>query len=332
MAHDLAIDLGTARSRVATRSDGVVIDQPTVVALDGRTKSVIGMGSPAEALIGSTTKPVRTAWPLVQGAVADYDTAVRLLRYLFRAAGGSRFGRPKVLLGVPGTATPIERRALGKAAAEAGASQVRLLEQPIAAAIELGLPLDQPTGSMVCDFGAGKTEVAVLSMGGVVASRGLRIGGLDLDDAIATYIRMTSGVVLSRSVATSVKEQLVTMSPMGSDQAVELSGRAVTTGDPATVVVTASELRPALDDLVRQLVSTVVQCLGEAPPEVAQDIIFHGIHVVGGGSQLHGLAHRLEEATDVPVHLHEEPSIVMVSGLRRCLALGSRYDELFSRV
>jgi rod shape-determining protein MreB len=332
VAYDLAIDLGTSRCRVATRSGGIVVDQASVVAIDGRTKSAVQIGAAAEAMIGSTTKPVRAVWPLVQGSIADYDTAVRLLRFLLRVAGGSRFGRPKVLLSVPRTATNIERRALGKAASEAGAARVRLLDQSVAAAVELSLPLDQPTGSMVCDLGAGKSEVAVLSMGGIVSSRGIRLGGVDLDDAIATYLRVTRGVVISRVVAGAVKAQLVTLLPGGDDLTVELAGRTIDQGLPTTVTITAGELRPTVDEFVRQIVGTVVQCLSEAPPEVAQDIIFHGIHLVGGGSLLHGFAHTLEVATAVPVHLHEDPAAIPVSGLQRCLELDARLEDLFTEV
>jgi len=183
---------------------------------------------------------------------------------------------------------------------------------------------------MVCDLGAGKSEGAVLSMGGIVSSRGIRLGGVDLDDAIATYLRITRGVVISRLVAGAVKAQLVTLLPGGDDVAVELAGRTIDAGDPTTVSVSVGELRPTVDEFVRQIVGTVVQCLSEAPPEVAQDIIFHGIHLVGGGSQLHGFAHTLEVATAVPVHLHDDPAAIAISGLRRCLELDARYEDLFT--
>jgi rod shape-determining protein MreB len=332
VAQELAIDLGTVRCRMVSREQGLLVDQPTVVAIDGRTRAVVAIGTQAQQMIGATIKPTRAAAPIVEGALADYDVAVRMLRYLFRVGGGGRFGRPKVLLGVPGTATSIERRAIGKAAVEAGASSVHLVPQPIAAALELGLPIDQPVGSMVCDFGGGKSEMAVLSLGGIVGLHGLRLGGRSLDDAIAAYVRTTYGVVVPRHLVNEVKEQVASATVDGDARSYAFLGRAAATGEPEEVVLSTAELQACIDDLIRQITDATVQCLADAPPEMSQDIIFQGMHLLGGASQLRGFAERLAAATDVPVHVHEDPSGIVVAGLRRCFSLRGRMAEVLQKV
>ena len=332
VAQELAIDLGTTRCRMASREHGLVVDQPTVVAIDGRTRAVVAIGTNAQQMIGSTTKPTRAAAPIVEGALADYDVAVRMFRYLYRVGGGGRFGRPKVILSVPGTATAIERRALGKAAVEAGATSVRLVTQPLAAALELELPLDQPVGSMVCDFGGGKSEMAVLSLGGIVGIRGLRIGGRNLDDAIAAHIRSSYGVVVPHHLVNEVKEQVASATVPTTDRSYALLGRSAATGEPEEVVLGTAELQACIDELIRQITDATVQCLSEAPPEMSQDIIFQGIHLIGGGSQLRGFPERLSQSTDVPVHEHDDPSSIVVSGLLRCFALKGRMAEILQKV
>lgn len=317
---------------MASRDGGLLVDQPTVVAIDGRSRAVVAIGTAAQQMIGSTTKPTRAASPIVEGALADYDVAVRMLRYLFRVGGGGRFGRPKVLLGVPGTASAIERRAIGKAAVEAGASSVRLVSQPLAAALELGLPIDQPVGSMVCDFGGGKSEMAVISLGGIVGMHGLRLGGRSLDDAIAAHVRTAHGVVVPRHLVNEVKEQVASATLEATSRSYALVGRSAATGEPREVVLSTAELQACIDDLIRQIIDATVHCLADAPPEMSQDIIFQGMHLLGGGSQLHGFAERLAEATEVPVHVHEDPSAIVVSGLRRCFSLKGRMEDLLQRI
>jgi rod shape-determining protein MreB len=292
---------------------------------------VLAIGREATDLIGRTTNPIRAVSPILQGAVADFDITVRMLRYVLRAAGTSRFNRPKVLLTVPGTATPIERRALLKAASDAGASSARLLEQPMAAAMELGLPFDEPVGTMVCDLGGGKSEVAVLSLGGMVALRALRVGGGDLDEAIASHVRTHYGVVIALETASAVKVAIGSVAPFSGEHELELQGRRVATGHPETVVLAPDEVRAALEDPVAQILHAAVQCLADAPPELSQDIIFHGIHLVGGGSLLRGLEARLALATDVPVHAHDRPDTVIVLGAGRCLDDVGRYAALYAR-
>lgn len=331
MARDLAIDLGTSSTQVYVRGQGLVLDEPSVVALDGRSQTVLAIGREATELIGRTTRPIRAVHPIFQGAVADFEITSRMLRYLLRRVGGSRFQRPKVVLSVPASATPIERRALLKAASEAGASSVRLLEAPMAAAMELGLPFGDPVGTMVCDLGGGKSEIAVLSLGGIVALRALRIGGGDLDDAIASSIRNHYGVVISSETAAAVKVAMGSVAPFAGERALEINGRAVATGEPRAVTITPEEVRLAVEDVVSQILAVTVQCLAESPPELSQDIIFHGIHLHGGGAQLRGLDQRLREATEVPVHLHEHPAQVVIGGTGRCMGALDRYDQLFSR-
>jgi rod shape-determining protein MreB len=277
------------------------------------------VGDEALHLIGRTPGYIVAVRPLREGAITDFDITERTIRLLLRRAGVTKLNRPRVLICVPSAITSVERRAVKEATRRAGAAAAHLIEQPMAAAIGAGLDIHEPVGSMVVDVGGGTTETAVISLGGIVAYRAVRCGGHDMDAAIQEYVRQKHGVAISDRTGEELKIGIGSALPLDEEMRAEVKGREVTTGEPRTVVLTGEEIRYALSEQVELIVDTVLGCLAEAPPELAQDIIYEGIHLLGGGSRLRGLAQRLAAATEVPVHVVDEPLECVVRGAGLCL-------------
>ena len=276
MSRDLAIDLGTANTLVYAKGKGLVLNEPTVVALDSRSREVLAIGTDAWQMIGRTPGYIVAERPLRGGAITDFEVTERMLSVLLRRVGVGRLNRPKVLICVPSAITAVERRAVKEAARRAGASASFLIEQPMAAAIGAGLPIHEPVGNMVVDVGGGTAEMAVISLGGVVAVQALRCGGFDFDAAIQNHVRHGYGVAVGERTAEAVKLAIGSASPHEGEQRAEIRGREVATGRPKTVILSPLEVREALEDNVTTIVAAAAECLGEAPPELAQDIIFQG--------------------------------------------------------
>ncbi len=329
MARDLAIDLGTANTLVYVKGKGIVLNEPTVIALNSRTQDVLAMGKDAWQMIGRTPGYIVAVRPLRQGAITDFDITERMIRLLLQRAGVSRLNRPRVLICVPSAITSVERRAVKEATQRAGASGAYLIEQPMAAAIGAGLAIHEPVGNMVIDVGGGTSETAVISLGGVVASRAIRCGGFDIDAAISTYVRREYGVAIGERTAEEIKMAIGSAAPYSGEVKAEVRGRELMTGMPKTVVLSPSELRSAIEDQVNLIIDAAVQCLGEAPPELAQDIMFQGVHLVGGGALLRGLARRLADETAVPVHMVDTPLECVAQGAGRCLESFDSLQRLF---
>jgi rod shape-determining protein MreB len=329
MARDLAIDLGTANTLVYARGRGIVLNEPTVIALNSRSQDVLAIGHEAWQMIGRTPGYIVAVRPLRQGAITDFDITERMIRLLLQRCGVSRFNRPRVLICVPSAITSVERRAVTEAARRAGASEAFLMEQPMAAAIGAGLQIHEPVGNMVVDVGGGTSESAVISLGGVVAVRALRCGGFDLDSAIQLYVRRVHGIAIGERTAEEVKLAIGSAAPYADEVYAEVRGREVMSGMPRVVKLSPEEVRGAIEEQIRQIVSAAVECLGEAPPELAQDIIFQGIHLVGGGSLLRGLAKRLAIETAVPVHVVDTPLECVALGAGRCLESFDSLRSLF---
>jgi rod shape-determining protein MreB and related proteins len=330
MARDLAIDLGTANTLVYARGRGIVLNEPTVVALNTRTGDVLAIGSEAWAMIGRTPSYIVAVRPMRQGAITDFDITERMIKVLLQRVGISRVSRPRILICVPSAITAVERRAVKEAARRAGAASAYLIEQPMAAAIGAGLPVHEPLGSMVVDIGGGTSEMAVISLGGVVAMRALRCGGFDFDADVQAFIRAKYGVAIGERTAEAVKVAVGSAYEYPDEYGVEVRGREVTTGMPRKIVLSPGDIRSALEDHVRQIVNAAISCLGEAPPELGQDIIFQGIHLVGGGSMLRGMTQRLANGTAVPVHLVDAPLECVALGAGRCLESFNELRHLFS--
>ena len=326
---EIAIDVGTSTLRVAIRGKGLVLEEPTVVAVDTRSREVLALGRDAAELVGRTAEHVVAVRPLRQGAITDFDMAARMLHHVLVSCGVSRLSRAKVLLTVPSASTSIERRALQQAARAAGAAHAVLLEATMAAAIGLDLPINEPVGSVIVDLGAGTTETGVISLGGVVAAKALRLGGLDLNGAIQSAVRHEHDLVVGDEVAEDLKIRLGSAGRRTSEIMAEVHGRRPRTAERAIETISSTLVDAAIADHVTALVAGTSACLAEAPPELAQDAIFEGLHLVGGGSLLDGFAGLLSEKTSVPVRVASNPARVVIEGAARCLEDLNRLRPLF---
>ena len=301
------------------RGEGIVLNEPSVIALNSRTQDVLAMGHEAWQMIGRTPSYIVAVRPLRKGAITDFEITQRMIRLLLQRVGVSRFNRPRVVICVPSAITTVERRAVIEAAKRAGASEAHLIEQPMAAAIGAGLPINEPMGNMVVDIGGGTSETALISLGGVVALEAVRVGSFDIDAHIQTYIRREYGIAIGERTAEEIKVTIGSAWPTEDEYAAEVRGRELMSGLPKTVVLSAEEVREAIDEPVSAMVDSVIACLGQAPPELAQDLIMQGIHLVGGGGMLRGLDLRLEQETEIPVHLVDAPLECVVLGAGHCI-------------
>ncbi len=303
------------------------MNEPSVIALNNVTGDVLAMGSEAWQMIGRTPSNIVAVRPLRQGAITDFDVTQRMIRLVLQRVGVSRFNRPRVVICVPSAITAVERRAVTEAARRAGAADAQLIAQPMAAAIGAGLPINEAMGSMVIDIGGGTSETALISLGGIVAIQAVRFGGFDIDAAIQTFIRREYGIAIGEQTAEQIKVTIGSAWPVQEDVNAEVRGRDLVSGLPKTVLLTPAEVREAISEVVGTIVDSVVACLGAAPPELAQDLIEHGIHLVGGGGMLAGLNVRLASETEVDVHLVDAPLECVVLGAGRCI---EAYDALKS--
>lgn len=276
-------------------------------------------------MIGRTPAHIVAVRPLRKGAITDFDITQRMIRLVLQRAGVNRFNRPRVVICVPSAITPVERRAVTDAARGAGAVEAHLLDQPMAGAIGAGLPINEPVGNMVVDIGGGTSETALISLGGVVALEAVRVGSFDLDGAIAGHIRRAYGIAIGERTAEAIKIAVGSAHHSIKGLAAEVRGRELASGLPKTVILTGEEVREATREPVATMIESVVRCLGEAPPELARDLITRGIHLVGGGGLLRGLDTALAEATDVPVYRVEAPLECVVLGAGHCI---ESYDAL----
>ncbi|MGH9149685.1 MAG: rod shape-determining protein [Acidimicrobiales bacterium] len=329
MARDLAIDLGTANTLVYAKGRGIVLNEPTVIALNVQTHDVLAMGHEAWQMIGRTPGYIQAVRPLRKGAITDFDITERMIRIILARAGVSRFNRPRVLICVPSACTEVEKRAVKEAARRAGATDAYLIDQPMAAAIGAGLPIHEPLGNMVVDVGGGTTETAVISLGGLVALRAIRVGSFDIDSTIQTFVRREYGIAIGERTAEEIKVAIGSAYPTEDEVKAEVRGRDLMSGLPKTVILAPDEVRGAIDEQVSAIVESVVSCLGQAPPELAQDLIVQGINLTGGGGMLRGLDRRLAEETAIPVHLTDAPLECVVAGAGQCLESFDSLREMF---
>lgn len=329
MARDLAIDLGTANTLVYARGKGIVLNEPTVIALNQQNKDVLAMGHDAWQMIGRTPSHIVAARPLRGGAITDFEVTQRMIRLLFQRVGVSRMNRSRVLICVPSAITHVEQRAVLEAARRAGAASTYLIEQPMAAAIGAGLDIHEPIGNMVVDVGGGTSEVAVISLGGIVALEAKRVGSFDIDTAIQNHVRKEHGVAIGERTAEEIKLAIGSAYPSQDEVNAEVRGRDLMSGLPRIVVLTPSEIRDAIEEQVREICDAVVTALSNTPPELAQDLILRGIHLVGGGGLLKGLDQRISNETQLPVHIVKQPLEAVVLGAGRCLEAFDTLKDMF---
>ena len=325
MARDLAIDLGTANTLVYAKGIGIVLNEPSVIALNQQTGDVLAMGQEAWQMIGRTPGYIVAVRPLRQGAITDFDVTQRMIRLLLQRAGVSKFNRPRVVICVPSAITEVERRAVTEAARRAGAADAQLIEQPMAAALGSYLPVNEPLANMVVDVGGGTSETALISLGGVVALEAVRVGSFDLDASIQSFIRREYGIAVGERTAEEIKVAIGSAWPVQDDVKAEVRGRDLMSGLPKTVILSPEEVREAISEPVNAIVESVISCLGKAPPELAHDLIERGMYLVGGGGMLKGLANRIAQETEVPVTLVDQPLEAVVLGAGRCI---EAYDQL----
>ena len=314
-SRDVAIDLGTANTLVYVRGRGIVVSEPSVVAMDTNTGAVHAVGSEAKRMIGRTPANISAIRPLRHGVIADFEVTEEMLRYFMRRVDQPRLSRPRLVMCVPSGVTEVEKRAVVDASLSAGARQVQLIEEPLAAAIGAGLPIEEPRGHMVVDVGGGTTEVAVISLGGIVVSESVRTGGYELDDAVSAYIRRVHGLAIGQQTAEDIKVELGSAWPLHSEIEIEIRGRHLATGLPRSVRLSSGEVRDALAEPVQTIVEAVKETLERTPPELAADIAQEGIVLAGGGVLLQGFADRIAEETGMPTALTADPL--------SCVAVGS---------
>jgi len=319
MARDLAIDLGTANTLVYARGRGIVLNEPSVIALNDRTGDVLAMGQEAWQMIGRTPSYIVAVRPLRSGAITDFDVTQRMIRLLLQRVGVNRFNRPRVVICVPSAITAVERRAVTEAAKRAGAADAKLIEQPLAGAIGAGLPINEPAGNMVIDVGGGTTETALISMGGVVAIEAIRVGSFDIDHAIQNWVRREYGMAIGERTAEEIKITIGSAAPTPDEFRVEVRGRQLMSGLPETIVLSPGEVREAIEEPVSAMVDSVLACMAQSPPELAQDLLTQGVHLCGGGGLLRGLAQRITAESDVKVNLVDAPLEAVVLGAGRCI-------------
>ncbi|MBM3723610.1 MAG: rod shape-determining protein [Actinobacteria bacterium] len=320
LGRDMAVDLGTANTLVYERYRGIVLNEPSVVAINQATGGIVAVGVEAKKMIGRTPGNIVAIRPLKDGVIADFDTTERMMRYFIQKVHGRRFfAKPRIVVCVPSGITGVEQRAVRDAGYKAGARKVYIVEEPMAAAIGAGLPIHEATGSMVVDIGGGTTEVAVISLGGIVASLSIRVGGDEIDQAIINYCKKEYSLLLGERTAEEIKIVSGSAWPGPKDQPAELRGRDLVTGLPRSVTVGADDVRRALDEPVTQIVDAVKATLDRTPPELSADIMDRGIVLTGGGALLRGLDERLRHETGMPVIVAENALDCVVIGSGKCV-------------
>lgn len=314
---DMAIDLGTANTLVSVRGQGIVINEPSVVAIEKQDQRVLAVGADAKEMLGRTPGSIIAMRPLKDGVIADFDVTEAMLRYFISRAQGKRMPwhpKPRVVVCVPSGVTSVEKRAVFEATITAGARQAFLIEEPMAAAIGAGLPVDSPTGSMVVDIGGGTTEVAVISMGGIVNATSIRIAGDAFDAAVIQYAKTHYNIAIGERTAEEIKITIGSAAPLVEEVDVEVRGRDLLSGLPRTVRIESEDVREALEEPIAKMIQAVKDTLDETPPDLASDLMEYGITLTGGGGMLRGLDERLRAEIGVPVHVSETALINVVEG------------------
>jgi len=316
---DMAVDLGTANTLVYVRGRGIVLSEPSVVAVDSVTGEVHAVGVEAKRMIGRTPGSIQAIRPLKDGVIADFDVTEEMLRHFIQRVHKSRFAHPRVVVCVPSGVTGVEKRAVEEATLSAGARQAYLIEEPMAAAIGAGLPVAEPTGSMVLDVGGGTSEVAVISLGGIVVSASIRVGGDEMDEAIVAHCKQQHKLAIGQQTAEEVKLEIGSACDLAEQLTTEIRGRDLVSGLPKTVELASAEIRTALEEPVSQIVAAVKDTLDRTPPELAGDIMDRGITLAGGGALLRGLDQRMRDECQMPCQLTESPLTCVAVGSGRSL-------------
>ncbi len=319
LGRDMAVDLGTANTLVYVRGRGIALNEPSVVALNTNTGKIVAVGAEAKRMIGRTPGHIVAVRPLKDGVIADFDVTERMLRYFIQKVHRRHLAKPRLVVAVPSGITGVEQSAVKEAGHQAGARRVYIIEEPMAAAIGAGLPIHEPAGNMVVDVGGGTTEVAVISLGGIVASQSLRVGGDEMDQAIIAFAKKEYSLMLGERTAEQLKMAIGSAYPSPEEPHAEIRGRDLVTGLPKTIVISGEEVRHAIAGPVSTVVDVVKNTLDKCPPELAGDVIDRGVALTGGGALLRGLDERLREETGMPIHLAGNPLESVALGTGKCV-------------
>lgn len=317
---DIGIDLGTANTLVYMKGKGIIMREPSVVAVDTKTDTVRFVGQEAKEVIGRTPGSIVAVRPLKDGVIADFDITASMLEiFIKKVTGGSKFAKPRVIICIPSGVTEVERRAVREAALKAGARQVNVIEEPMAAAIGAGLPISEAMGSMVVDIGGGTSEVAVISLGGIVASRSVRVGGDEFDQAIIAYIKRKYNLLIGERTAEHIKIEVGSAFKLEEEKYMDIKGRNLTDGLPKNIKIASEEIRQALEEPLERVIQAIKETLERTPPELAADIIDNGITLTGGGALLSGLDKLISARTGIDVHIAENPLDCVADGTGKVL-------------
>jgi len=320
LGRDMAVDLGTANTLVYVRGRGIVLNEPSVVALNTNNGQIVAVGVDAKRMIGRTPGNIVAVRPLKDGVIADFDVTERMLRYFIQKVHRrTHLAKPRLVVAVPSGITGVEQSAVKEAGHQAGARRVYIIEEPMAAAIGAGLPIHEPTGNMIVDIGGGTTEVAVISLGGIVTSQSIRVGGDEMDQAIISFGKKEYSLMLGERTAEEIKMALGSAFPAEDEPHAEIRGRDLVSGLPKTVVISAAEVRKAIEEPVNLIVDAVKNTLDKCPPELAGDVMDRGIALTGGGALLRGLESRIREETGMPVQVADNPLDSVVLGTGKCV-------------
>ncbi len=323
--HDIAIDLGTANTLVYVDGEGIVVSEPSVVAIDSVSGEVHAVGAEAERMLGRTPATISAVRPLRHGVIADFEVTEQMLRYFIARVLDRRWAHPRVIVCAPSGVTEVEQRAVEQAALAAGARRVQLIEEPIAAAIGAGLAIEEPIGRMIVDVGGGTSEVAVISLGGIVLSRSIRVGGYEMDEALGQYMRNVHQLAIGLRTAEAIKLAVGSAVPLADERTIPVRGRHLITGLPSEVQLHSEEVREAIQAPLREVLLAITDTLEQTPPELAGDIAQEGILLAGGGTLLRGLAGLVEAETGMPTTVAESPLTCVVIGSGQAL---EHYDQL----
>ena len=318
-SRDIGIDLGTANTLIYMKGKGIVLREPSVVAVDVKNDRVLAVGNSAKQMIGRTPGSIVAIRPLKDGVIADFDITANMLKEFIRKVIGGSFSKPRIIICIPSGVTEVEKRAVDEAAYSAGAKDTFLIEEPMAAAIGAGLPVDEATGSMVVDIGGGTTEVAVISLSGIVTSRSVRVAGDEFDEAIINFVKKKYNLLIGERTAEEIKITIGSAHPYPEEGDIEIKGRNLLDGLPSNITITAKEVRDALADPVSQVVDAIRSTLERTPPELSADIIDRGIMLTGGGALLRGLDELISGDTGIPVNVAERPLDCVVDGTGKLL-------------
>lgn len=320
LSNDIGIDLGTATTLVYVKGEGVVLREPSVVAVERGTSKVLAVGDEAKRMLGRTPGNIIAIRPMKDGVITDFEVTEAMLRHFIQKVRHRRFQlRPRIVIAIPSGITEVEKRAVKESAERAGAREVFLIEEPIAAAIGVGLPIQEPIGNMIIDIGGGTTEIAVISLAGIVFSKSIRIGGDEMDEAVIEYLKKTYNLMVGERTAEDIKIKIGSAYPLEEELTLEVKGRDLVAGLPKTVTVTSEEIREALQEPLRAILEATKISLERTPPELSADLIEHGIVMAGGGSLLKGLDKLISGETALPVHIADDPLTAVANGTGKVL-------------